>query len=45
MIGMSLRDPVSGITGIVDAVAVHGDGKALARIRDRWFFVEGLVGG
>lgn len=47
MIGMTLHDPASGITGIVDAVSVHADGKALARIADadgieHWFDVWSL---
>lgn len=43
MIGMTMRDRRSRITGVIDAVAVHGDGKALVRIRDHWFMVDGLV--
>lgn len=43
MIGMTLTDPLSGISGAVDAVAVQADGSALARIDDRWFEVSALV--
>ena len=43
MIGMILTDPLSGITGAVDAVTVQADGSALARIDDRWFDVSALV--
>ena len=43
MIGMNLHDPISGVTGVVDAVTVQADGKALARIEDHWFEVDGLV--
>lgn len=43
MIGMHLTHKQSGVSGIVDAVAVHPDGKPLARIRDHWFFVVDLV--
>lgn len=44
MIGMRLRDPRSRVTGIVDAVTVHPDGKALVRINDHWLFAEGRSG-
>ena len=43
MIGMRLRDPSSGTSGIVDAVTVQPDGAPLARINDMWFEVAGLV--
>ena len=36
MINQSLEH-ASGITGTIDAVAVHPDGMALVRISDRWF--------
>jgi hypothetical protein len=44
MIGMHLKNVDAGVSGIVDAVAVHPDGLALARIADRWFDVNSLVG-
>lgn len=43
MIGLSLHDPISGLTGKVDAQTVQPDGKALVRICDRWLEVDGLV--
>ena len=43
MIGMNLRCPITGITGTVDAQVVQPDGKALARINDRWLDVESLT--
>lgn len=43
MIGMTLTDPASDVSGIVDAVAVQPDGSALSRIEDRWFEVSALV--
>lgn len=43
MVGMSLTDLASGITGTVDAVTVQADGSALARINDHWFLVTSLV--
>jgi hypothetical protein len=43
MIGMNLRCPITGIAGTVDAQVVQPDGKALARINDRWLFADGLV--
>lgn len=39
MIGITLYHPLSGVTGVVDAVQVHSDGSALCRIEDHWFFV------
>ena len=44
MIGMTLRHPASGISGTVDAVTVHGDGTAYARIADHWLPAAELVG-
>lgn len=43
MIGMHLTHKLSGVSGIVDDVAVHPDGKALARIDDHWFFADDLT--
>jgi len=43
MLGMKLHDPISGLTGTVDAQSVTGDAKALVRLCDRWFFAEALV--
>lgn len=43
MIGMFLREVLSGTSGTVDAVAVQPDGSSLARINDRWFDVIALV--
>jgi hypothetical protein len=43
MIGMTLTDIASGITGIVDAVSVQADGSALARINDHWFDASSLT--
>lgn len=37
-----IRSPISPVI-FSPAVAVHGDGKALVRIRDHWFMVDGLV--
>lgn len=43
MIGMTLRCPVSGISGTVDAQTVQPDGKAMVRICDRWLEADGLT--
>lgn len=43
MIGMHLTHKQSGVSGVVDAVAAHADGKALARIDDHWFFADDLA--
>lgn len=44
MIGMVLRDPISGLEGPVEAVAGSADGKLLVRIDDHWFLADDLVG-
>jgi hypothetical protein len=43
MIGMNLCDPVSGISGTVDAQTVQPDGAALVRINDHWLEVRNLL--
>lgn len=43
MINQYLKHPLSTVTGYVDAVNVHPDGKAIARINDHWFFVDDLI--
>lgn len=43
MIGMILCHPKARIMGIVEATTVDPEGKALARIQDRWFMVDELV--
>lgn len=40
MIGMKLSHARSGIVGIVDAVSVDPEGKAMCRIEDHWFFAD-----
>lgn len=45
MLNMTLRCPITGERGIVDAQTVQPDGKALVRINDRWLEVDGLVAG
>jgi hypothetical protein len=42
MIGQTLRHTKSRIKGAVDMVTVHPDGRALARIKDHWLFVDDL---
>lgn len=44
MIGLKLIHKLSGVSGFVDAVTVHPDGVALARINDHWFDVVELSG-
>lgn len=41
MINMPLSHP-SGVSGKVEAVSVHPDGTAIARIKDQWFPVSEL---
>lgn len=45
MINQYLYHPMSDTRGFVDAVNVHPDGKAIARIEDKWFFVDDLIAG
>lgn len=45
MINEYLYHPLSDTRGYVDAVSVHPDGKELARIEDKWFFVDELIAG
>lgn len=45
MIGQYLYHELSNTIGFVDAEAVHPDGKALARINDRWFVADDLIAG
>ena len=43
MIGTTLHHPESGITGTVNRIAGHPDGKCLVRIHDRWFLADECV--
>lgn len=43
MIGMKLHHKRSGITGTVDAEAIHPDAAVMVRIRDMWFDAASLV--
>jgi hypothetical protein len=43
MIGTTLHHPTSGITGIVDRISGHPDGKTLVRIDDHWLFRDECV--
>lgn len=40
MIGMKLYHSYSGLSGVVDAIEVHPDGRALCRVNDHWFFAD-----
>lgn len=43
MIGTTLHHPESGITGTVNRIAGHPDGKCLVRIDDHWLFADECV--
>jgi hypothetical protein len=43
MIGKTLHHKLSGITGPVDRITGHPDGKCLVRINDHWLFANDCV--
>lgn len=44
MFGMKVREILSGVTGVVDAVSVDGAGRAMVRVADRWFEAADCIG-